>query len=199
MKMTTNKILDYFIEVYEKKYNEIKGHGRFKYILSNEQAEEILANIYLSISNTFINNVNKDYDLNTEKKMLNYIYFCFSSQVKQDYKKQQKVQMVSLDELDFEIEDDSTKTELEEVGKSLFFDEVFIFLQEKIDKNEIKEIHVAVFKYFLYNNMTVIQISNATGMRRTLIEYSITKISNLLKEHSKIKQLYLKYITSIEL
>jgi hypothetical protein len=197
--MTTNKILDYFIEVYEKKYNEIKGHGRFKYILSNEQAEEILANIYLSISNTFINNVNKDYDLNTEKKMLNYIYFCFSSQVKQDYKKQQKVQMVSLDELDFEIEDDSTKTELEEVGKSLFFDEVFIFLQEKIDKNEIKEIHVAVFKYFLYNNMTVIQISNATGMRRTLIEYSITKISTLLKEHSKIKQLYLKYITSIEL
>ena len=62
------------------------------------------------------------------------------------------------------------------------FDETFKYLQTKIDNNEIKEIHVSIFKFYLYNKMTVIQISNATGMRRTLIEYSINKISNLLKE-----------------
>jgi hypothetical protein len=64
----------------------------------------------------------------------------------------------------------------------------------QFDNNEIKEIHVSIFKFYLYNKMTVIQISNATGMRRTLIEYSINKISNLLKEDLKIKQLYNHYL-----
>ena len=189
---------EYFIEVYEKQYSKIKSHGRFKYILSEEQAEEIMSQVYLSISNTFLNNKEKQYDLDTEKKMLNYIYFSFSSFIKQEYKKQAKVQLVSIDELNIDFEDDSTKNELEEIGKSLFFDEVFIYLQDKINNNEIKEIHVAIFKFYLYNKMTVIQISNATSMRRTLIEYSINKISNLLKEDLKIKQLYLKYITPTE-
>ena len=44
---------EYFIEVYEKQYSKIKSHGRFKYILSEEQAEEIMSQVYLSISNTF--------------------------------------------------------------------------------------------------------------------------------------------------
>jgi hypothetical protein len=185
---------EYFIEVYEKQYSKIKSHGRFKYILSEEQAEEIMSQVYLSISNTFLNNKEKQYDLDTEKKMLNYIYFSFSSFIKQEYKKQGKIQLVSIDELNIDFEDDSTKNELEEIGKSLFFDEVFIYLQEKINNNEIKEIHVAIFKFYLYNKMTVIQISNATGMRRTLIEYSINKISNLLKEDLKIKQLFNLYL-----
>jgi hypothetical protein len=189
---------EYFIQVYEKQYSKIKSHGRFKYILSEEQAEEIMSQVYLSISNTFLNNKEKQYDLDTEKKMLNYIYFSFSSMIKSDYKKQSKVQLVSIDELNIDFEDDSTKNELEEIGKSLFFDEVFKYLQAKIDNQEIKEIHVSIFKFYLYNKMTVIQISNATSMRRTLIEYSINKISNLLKEDLKIKQLYLKYITSTE-
>jgi hypothetical protein len=185
---------EYFIEVYENNYSKIKSHGRFKYILSDEQAEEIMSQVYLSISNTFINNKEKQYDLDTEKKMLNYIYFSFSSMIKSDYKKQSKVQLVSIDELNIDFEDDSTKNEIEELGKSLFFDETFKYLQGKIDNNEIKEIHVSIFKFYLYNKMTVIQISNATGMRRTLIEYSINKISNLLKEDLKIKQLYNHYL-----
>jgi len=185
---------EYFIEVYEKNYSKIKSHGRFKYILSEEQAEEIMSQVYLSISNTFLNNINKIYDLDTEKKMLNYIYFSFSSFIKQEYKKQAKVQLISIDELNIDFEDDSTKNEIEELGKSLFFDETFKYLQEKIDNNEIKEIHVSIFKFYLYNKMTVIQISNATGMRRTLIEYSINKISNLLKEDETIKKLYNLYL-----
>jgi hypothetical protein len=185
---------EYFIEVYENNYSKIKSHGRFKYILSEEQAEEIMSQVYLSISNTFLNNKEKEYDLDTEKKMLNYIYFSFSSFIKQEYKKQAKVQLVSIDELNIDFEDDSTKNELEEIGKSLFFDETFKYLQTKIDNNEIKEIHVAIFKFYLYNKMTVIQISNATGMRRTLIEYSITKISNLLKEDETIKKLFNLYL-----
>lgn len=185
---------EYFIEVYEKQYLKIKSHGRFKYILSEEQAEEIMSQVYLSISNTFLNNKQKEYDLDTEKKMLNYIYFSFSSFIKQEYKKQAKVQLVSIDELNIDFEDDSTKNELEEIGKSLFFDETFKYLQTKIDNNEIKEIHVSIFKFYLYNKMTVIQISNATGMRRTLIEYSINKISNLLKEDETIKKLFNLYL-----
>lgn len=185
---------EYFIDVYEKQYSKIKSHGRFKYILSDEQAEEIMSQVYLSISNTFLNNKEKQYDLDTEKKMLNYIYFSFSSFIKQQYKKECKVQLVSIDELNIDFEDDSTKNELEELGKSYFFDEVFIYLQDKINNNEIKEIHVAIFKFYLYNKMTVIQISNATSMRRTLIEYSINKISNLLKEDLKIKQLFNLYL-----
>lgn len=187
---------EYFIDVYEKQYSKIKSHGRFKYILSDEQAEEIMSQVYLSISNTFLNNKEKQYDLDTEKKMLNYIYFSFSSFIKQQYKKESKVQLVSIDDLNIDFEDDSTKNELEELGKSYFFDEVFIYLQDKINNNEIKEIHVAIFKFYLYNKMTVIQISNATSMRRTLIEYSINKISNLLKEDLKIKQLFNHYIQS---
>jgi hypothetical protein len=187
---------EYFIEVYENNYSKIKSHGRFKYILSDEQAEEIMSQVYLSISNTFINNKEKQYDLDTEKKMLNYIYFSFSSMIKSDYKKQSKVQLVSIDDLNIDFEDDSSKNMIQELGKSYFFDETFKYLQGKIDNQEIKEIHVSIFKFYLYNKMTVIQISNATGMRRTLIEYSINKISNLLKEDLKIKQLFNHYIQS---
>jgi hypothetical protein len=187
---------EYFIEVYEKNYSKIKSHGRFKYILSEEQAEEIMSQVYLSISNAFINNKEKQYDLDTEKKILNYIYFSFSSMIKSDYKKQSKVQLVSIDDLNIDFEDDSSKNMIQELGKSYFFDETFKYLQGKIDNQEIKEIHVSIFKFYLYNKMTVIQISNATGMRRTLIEYSINKISNLLKEDLKIKQLFNHYIQS---
>jgi hypothetical protein len=187
---------EYFIEVYENNYSKIKSHGRFKYILSDEQAEEIMSQVYLSISNTFLNNKEKQYDLDTEKKMLNYIYFSFSSFIKQEYKKQSKVQLVSIDDLNIDFEDDSSKNMIQELGKSYFFDETFKYLQGKIDNQEIKEIHVSIFKFYLYNKMTVIQISNATGMRRTLIEYSINKISNLLKEDLKIKQLFNHYIQS---
>jgi len=193
-KITKQPTYEYFIEVYEKNYSKIKSHGRFKYILSEEQAEEIMSQVYLSISNTFLNNINKTYDLDTEKKMLNYIYFSFSSFIKQEYKKQAKVQLVSIDELNIDFEDDSTKNEIEELGKSYFFDETFNYLQEKIDNQEIKEIHVAIFKFYLYNKFTIIQISNATGMRRTLIEYSINKISSLLKEDETIKKLYNLYL-----
>lgn len=193
-KITKQPTYEYFIQVYENNYSKIKSHGRFKYILSEEQAEEIMSQVYLSISNTFLNNINKTYDLDTEKKMLNYIYFSFSSFIKQEYKKQAKVQLVSIDELNIDFEDDSTKNELEEIGKSLFFDEVFKYLQDKINNNDIKEIHVSIFKFYLYNKMTVIQISNATGMRRTLIEYSINKISNLLKEDVTIKKLFNLYL-----
>jgi hypothetical protein len=193
-KITKQPTYEYFIQVYENNYSKIKSHGRFKYILSEEQAEEIMSQVYLSISNTFLNNINKTYDLDTEKKMLNYFYFSFSSFIKQEYKKQAKVQLVSIDELNIDFEDDSTKNELEEIGKSLFFDEVFKYLQDKINNNDIKEIHVSIFKFYLYNKMTVIQISNATGMRRTLIEYSINKISNLLKEDVTIKKLFNLYL-----
>jgi hypothetical protein len=193
VKLTYN----YFSEVFTKNIKNIKKHGQFKFNLSNEDAEEITNQVYLQIANTFINNPNKNYDLNNEKKMLNYIYYSFAAYCK-SRNKTNKIETEDIEEnqdIDCEY---SYKSELEEEGKSLFFDKIFEYLNKKVIDGDIKEIQLSIFKYYLYNKLTIIQISNQTGIKRNVIDYSITKISNLLKEDEIVKKLYNHYIQDIE-
>lgn len=193
-----NLTYNYFSSVFEKNIKNIKKHGQFKFNLSNDDAEEITNQVYLQIANTFINNPNKNYDLNNEKKMLNYIYYSFASYCK-SRTKTNRIETEDIEEhqdIDCEY---SYKSELEEEGKSIFFDKVFEYLNKKVNDNEIKEIQLSIFKYYLYNKMTVIQISNQTGIKRNVIDYSIAKISNLLKEDETVKKLSNHYLKDIKI
>ena len=192
-----NRTYNYFSEVFTNNIKNIKKHGQFKFNLSNDDAEEITNQIYLQIANTFINNPNKHYDLNNEKKMLNYIYYSFASFCK-SRTKTNKIETEDIEEhqnVDCEY---TYKNELEEVGKSLFFDKIFEYLNKKVINGDIKEIQLLIFKYYLYNKLTIIQISNQTNIKRTVIEYSISKITNLLKEDETVKKLYNHYLQDIE-
>jgi hypothetical protein len=192
-----NLTYNYFSTVFEKNIKNIKKHGQFKFNLSNDDAEEITNQVYLQIANTFINNPNKNYDLNNEKKMLNYIYYSFASYCK-SRNKTNRIETEDIEEhqnIDCEY---SYKSELEEEGKSIFFDKVFEYLNKKVNQNEIKEIQLSIFKYYLYNKMTVIQISNQTGIKRNVIDYSIAKISNLLRDDETVQKLSNHYLKDIE-
>jgi len=61
--MTT---IELFNETFIKHQQTIKNNGKYKYKLSSDESEEIMQNIYISISNTFHRNPDK-YNMNEKK------------------------------------------------------------------------------------------------------------------------------------
>lgn len=196
--MEINLNYKYFSTVFENNIKLIKKHGQYKFNLSNNDAEEITNQVYLQIANTFLNNKNKNYDLNTEKKMLNYIYYCFASYCK-SRNKSKKIETEDIDLLYNQDWEYSYKSELEEEGKTYFFDEIFKYLNKKIIDGQLKEIQVSIFKYYLYHNYTVLQITQKTKIKKAIIDYSITKIINMLKSDNNVKKLYSHFIENNDL
>lgn len=183
--MTT---IELFNETFIKHQQTIKNNGKYKYKLTSDESEEIMQNIYISISNTFHRNPDK-YNMN-EKEMLKYIYYSYSSHIKSCYRNN-KIEFEEYVNQDME---DDTKDAAIETGKDLFFQHVFEYLYSLSDKKYIRKMNIEIYKYYLYNNLTVIQISNRLNIKRFVVDYSIRRINWILRESSVIQKLKDKYL-----
>jgi len=182
----------YFEEIFIKNYNKIKRHGSYKFNLTSPEANDIMSDIYINICSAL--SKEKERDLGTENRMMNYIYYSFSSYIKNSWKKNKK-EIIIYDESKMVDQEINNKNVLEEQGKDIFFNEVFNYLNQLVEEKTIDHVHVSIYKYYLYHNKSVIQISNATKFSRYIVKQSIDLINNLLKDNVEIEKLKNKYLT----
>jgi RNA polymerase sigma factor (sigma-70 family) len=168
-----------FVSVYENKYKTIKQHTAQKFFLSSDEADNMINEVFLSISKTLLKEGNENkHDFSTDKKILNYIYYCCASFCKTTFKNQAKIVYEEIDTIDEEIEN--------EIEKKIFFDAVF----NHLNKSNLLPIEISIFKYYLYFNIGQKKIAEQTGITYFTVNSSIKNCIEYLQTTPEIFTLY---------
>lgn len=189
--------MDKIKEVFQKHYQDIIVHGSYKFTISREQSINILHDVYISIDKTITNN-KKEHDFSTEKKILNYIYYCYSSRFHELYKKQERkkeLDTIFHEKISADTDEVLEKTEIE-LQKEKILNYVFEYLnkevQERTHEIKISDINIAIFKFYLYNNLSPLKIKEKINMSRWMIDYSIKSCIEIINESKEVTKLYIE-------
>lgn len=185
--MTT---LEEINNIFQKEYKNIVRNTAFKYHLTPDQTKEKLHDVYLSIYKTIENNPKKKFKDQTE--ILRYIYSSISNECKQKLPKYlSDIQFSDIDDHFDIIEEEIKETYTEDL--IVFFYDIMNFLNEKVKKNLLSEMHFSIFKYYLHYNLSSTQIANRTGIKRSTVIYAIDTVLEILQTEKEIMRKIKEY------